>query len=272
MGPQVRLSTKGVFLVFIQTTSLDDAIARLEPPRSTLFRWFRTGKASYIQTADGFEFTLPPYKRKAPKSPHRKFIKPLLEWRSSSLGVKPWSITYQKKQKEYLEKYFKRFPLISSESLRSWLEETDPHRLTLRRLKHAAVSGLARYLYEAQGLISFDEYTKIRMLYPRKPPNFRRKVKYVYEEDLQAILNVATGVDRSLIIFLAETALRVSEALMLEVGDVVFLMTLEKPLSLFGRMWAKVARLVLFHSPELHKRLLDNFVRAIEAAYSHIQL
>lgn len=208
--------------MFIQAKTLDEAIAQLEPPRSTLFRWFSKGKASYTQTPEGFEFNLPPYTRKAPPSPHRKFIAALLQWRSCSLGVRPWSVTYKKKQKEYLEKYFKKYPVVSAESLRAWLEESDPHRLTLRRLKHTAVSGLAKYLYEVEGLINFDEYTKIRTLYPRKPPGFRRKVKYIYDEDLEAILKVAAGVDRSLIVFLSETALRVSEALNLETSDVRF--------------------------------------------------
>jgi integrase len=231
--------------MLIEAPSLRQAISRAGIPKSSFFYWQKTGQANYQKIQqDGtvyFALSLPdgiqikdkikskPILEKQQVDPikhkpvnHKAHIRGLFKWRSSGIGVRGWAKSYQEKQKDYLDKYFEQHRSVTSDNLRAWIEETPSTQLSVRRFKHTSVSGLARYLYEILDILSFDEYTKIRMLYPRKPPGFRRNVRIVYEEDVQTILNLAQEPDKNLLLFLSETGLRISEAFKLQISDVRF--------------------------------------------------
>ena len=93
--------------------------------------------------------------------------------------------------------------------------------VTLRRYKHSCVSSFARFLYEVREILSIDDYSKIKLLYPRKPPQYEPQQKIIYADDIERILaKVSTLYGdnpkqrllvQTLFILQSETALRIAE-------------------------------------------------------------
>lgn len=160
---------------------------------------------------------------------HSQYVDAWIRWREEGLHVRPWSKNYKRGQLIYLNKYFERWKTISSESLEEWLLEVPAIQRSKRVGMHAPISSMAKFLHY-KGLISTEEYTKIRMLYPKKSPYYEPEQKIIYEEDLEVILEKASknhhryqrALNVTLIQFLSETGLRVTEACELTFDDLIF--------------------------------------------------
>jgi integrase len=160
---------------------------------------------------------------------HAQYINEWVQWREMGLYVRPWSKTYKRVQLIQIKLYFNKYKLVSSSCLEEWLSEIAPEKHSNRKDRHAAVSSLAKYL-SLKEILSQEEYIKIKGLYPRKPPGYQPDQRIIYEEDLKAlILKAAKGhskyqslLNQTLLIFLSETGLRVSEACSLTKEDICF--------------------------------------------------
>ncbi|MEM0951721.1 MAG: site-specific integrase [Cyanobacteria bacterium P01_H01_bin.74] len=106
--------------------------------------------------------------------------------------------------------------------------------LSKRRHMHTAVSSMARFLFEqVPDTLTHEAYTRIKMLYPKKPRSYEPEQHLLYEEDIPQVF---AGIQRcypqdpakiqlmkTLITVLLETGLRVAE-----------LVTLTQPQMRFG--------------------------------------
>lgn len=160
---------------------------------------------------------------------HEQYLQEWIHWREQGLHIVPWSKSYKELQLFYLNKYFDRWKAVTSEHLEEWLLETPIEQRTLRKHKHSPISSFAKFLH-LKGLISLEEYTKIKMLHPKKSPYHKPKQRIIYDEDIQKILacidkqphRYQRALNRTLVIFLAATGLRASEACALTVKDLRF--------------------------------------------------
>lgn len=166
-----------------------------------------------------------------PQERHDKYLDEWIAWREEGIHTQPWSESYKRLQLQYIQKYFERWPVISSHYLETWLRETSVMQKTLRTHKHAPVSSYAKFL-ESKGILNPDECRKIKALYPKKSPYYHPEQKIIYKEDLEVILKAADEdggrnkyqriLNKTLIIFLSQTALRVSEMCNLTLSDLRF--------------------------------------------------
>lgn len=164
-------------------------------------------------------------------STHREWIPQWVHWREAGLGIVPWSSSYKQAQLKYIQKYFERWAEISSANLHTWLDETPVQQKTLRVHKHAPVSSMAKFLH-MKGLLSTDELTRIRFLYPKRDPYTKPKQRIINKEGLMKILEaaeVSAGhnhyqriLNKTLILFYAYTGLRSAEGCNLELDDLVY--------------------------------------------------
>ena len=123
---------------------------------------------------------------------HRRFMREWIAFMEDGIHRKPWSDTYKKSQLGYINRYFERYDVISADNLVDWYKtyfqdefeagkrETAaalPIQVTLKRHMQSCVSNFARFLYEQKGILTLDEYTKIKLLYPKKPPTYTPQIK-----------------------------------------------------------------------------------------------
>jgi integrase len=152
---------------------------------------------------------------------HQRYMKAWIAWKEENLHIKSWQPRYKRDQVAYLKKYFAQFDEVSAENLETWLRAVPASQVTKRRHMHSCVSSIARYLYEQEKLITPEEYARIKMLYPKKPPGYEPKQVILFDEDLSTIKQ---NIDKyyedreymkllvdTLITFLSETGVRVSE-------------------------------------------------------------
>lgn len=218
-------------------STINEGLTRLGVSRTSFHRWRKEGKAyAEIETRDGsvcYKITILESKGN-PKMAieadptieslfgHKKFVKGWVEWRDSGLGQKIWSKTYRTKMVRFAKRYFDKFDTVSVEGLRSWLGECDPLQHSTRVDRHAFVSSMAKYLhYEMKELLSHEEYTRIQLLYPRKPPEYEPEQRIIYDSDLQTILEKLPQhhqgkeyhglLIETLITLLSETGMRINE-------------------------------------------------------------
>lgn len=163
------------------------------------------------------------------KEDHDQYIDEWVQWREAGLYVRPWSKTYKRVQLIQLNLYFKKYKMVSHTNLAEWLSEIPPEKHSNRKDRHAAVSSLAKYL-SLKDIISQEECIKIKGIYPKKPPGYQPDQRVIYEEDLNALLIEASKghssyqklLNQTMLIFLSETGLRVSEACNLTREDIRF--------------------------------------------------
>lgn len=157
-----------------------------------------------------------------PDVPHLQLFDEWVSWKDEGVGTKTWSASHKKKCLRYTKRFFKTYNSVTYENLEKYLLETPIHQWALRRAKHSAVSSFAKFLYKKKRLMSRTEYYEIIGLYPKKPKDYKRDIKIITEEHLEPILK-AIGVLyandpykvsmlRNLVVFLSETAVRISEA------------------------------------------------------------
>jgi len=160
---------------------------------------------------------------------HKKYIGDWVAWRESGLSVRPGSASVREIRLYYLEKYFERFDAISAESLEQWLLEIPAQSYSKRKHIHSAVSAMAKYLQHRE-VIDGAEYLKIKALYPKRSPYHPPQQRIIYPEDLQKLIEQAEKnhhryqrtLNITLLKFLSETALRVTEACHLKRVDLRF--------------------------------------------------
>lgn len=221
----------------IIANTLNEGLTILGVSRTSFHRWRKDGRA-YVEMEDRdgkkvCKITIlepkgeTPVVSKAEPSiesffGHKKFVKGWIEWRDSGLGQKIWSKTYRVKMIRFAKRYFDKFDTISVEGLKTWLGECDPLQHSTRVDRHAFVSSMAKYLhYEQKELLSHEEYTRIQLLYPRKPPEYEPEQRIIYDEDLTSILESLPRhyqekpyhglLIETLIILLSETGMRINE-------------------------------------------------------------
>jgi integrase/recombinase XerC len=179
---------------------------------------------------------------------HRRFMREWIEWNEDGIHKTPWSASYKKKQLEYIEKYFNRYDLISAENLVDWLKtyyaqehregkrktpHVDAMQVTLKRHMQSCVSNYARFLYEQKGILTLDDYSKIKLLYPKRPPRYQPTQNLLYDEDLEPIQKAIGKLYekkafsnelllKTVLTLLAETGLRIHELCSLSLENLNF--------------------------------------------------
>lgn len=163
---------------------------------------------------------------------HAQFLEEWIAWKDEGVGTKSWSTSHKKKCLRYVGLFFKSFRQVSAENLEKYLVETPILQWSLRRAKHAAVSSYAKFLYRKKKVLNRTEYYEIRGLYPKKPKDYKRDIKIIHSEHIPAILNsiqelysydsYKVALLTNLVIFLSETALRISEAAAITLGNLSF--------------------------------------------------
>jgi integrase len=233
-----RLVEHGAFIVKITIAdTLNEGLTKLGISRTSFHRWRKAGTACVeMEDRDGkkvCKITILDSKGEEPmvseQDPtieslfgHKKHIKGWVEWRDSGLGQRIWSKTYRTKMIRFAKRYFEVSETISVEGLRKWLQECNPLQHSTRVDRHAFVSSMAKYLHqEMNELLPYEEYTKIQLLYPRKPPEYEPEQRIIYSEDLQTILDSLPShfvgkeyhnlLLETLIILLSETGMRINE-------------------------------------------------------------
>lgn len=152
---------------------------------------------------------------------HKKYLKGWIEWRDSGIGQKVWSKVYRHHQIRYANRFFKQFDVISSENLRTWLNELPPSSQSGRSDRYCFVVSMAKYLYKELNILPEDEHARIKAMYPGKTPDYEPKQHIIYDEDLELIfakLPVYYAekpyhglLIKTMITLLAETGIRISE-------------------------------------------------------------
>lgn len=192
-----------------------ELLSQLGISRATFYRLKKSGKL--VELLEG------------QKKGHEQFIDEWVQWREAGLYIRPWSKTYKRVQLIQLKLYFKKYKLVSHIHLTEWLSELPPEKHSNRKDRHAAVSSLAKYL-SLKDVLSQEEYVKIKNLYPKKPPGYQPDQRVIYQEDLNLLLQEASKghagfqrlLNQTMLIFLSETGLRVSEACALTKDDIRF--------------------------------------------------
>jgi integrase len=164
-----------------------------------------------------------------PADDHSKFLTAWISWRESGLHRRKWASTYKELQLLYINKYFQTYQLINANNLEECLTLIPSESRSKRKHIHSVVSSFADFLQQ-RGLLSRDEYFKIRLLHPKKNHYEKPKQNIISKEQLNALIEQAsTGHQRyqatlnfTLVIFLAQTGLRVSEASNLSINDIHF--------------------------------------------------
>lgn len=179
---------------------------------------------------------------------HRRFMREWVEWNEDGIHKTPWSASYKKKQLLYIEKYFSRYDVISAENLVDWFKtyyaeeyaqgkrktsNVDAMQVTLKRHMQSCISNYARFLYEQKDILTLDEYGKIKLLYPKRPPRYQPSQNLVYDEDLrpidEAVSRLYEGkvfsnelLIKTVFTLLSETGLRIHELCSLSLDNLNF--------------------------------------------------
>jgi integrase len=223
--------------VFKSFANLNDLLEYLGVSRRTFYRGKKDGSIQVdTQLKDGLKSYIH-YEAGDPrhfdkdifKTPHGKHFNQWIEWRENGLHCKPWSKTYKRNQVLYLQLFLKEFGLITSGNLESCLQAIPTIQQSKRKDIHAAVSSFAKFL-DHKGLLQTGEYQRIRGLYPKHNPYYQPQQRLIRKEQLETLINTAMAghvfyqalLNKTLLVFLSETALRVSEASNLAVSDVQF--------------------------------------------------
>lgn len=160
---------------------------------------------------------------------HKNFIPDWVAWRESGLSVRPWSNSHKALQLHYLKKYFDNFRTVSPNNLENWLAKIPAQSYSKRKHIHSAVSAFAKYLNH-KGRITREDYLTIKALFPKRSPYHPPRQRIIYEEDLNKLIETASKghhryqrlLNCTLLIFLSETGLRVTEACNLTRQDLRF--------------------------------------------------
>lgn len=164
---------------------------------------------------------------------HKKHLKGWIEWRDSGIGQKVWSASYRQQQIRLGNNYFKKFDVISCENLRAWMGEFAPKSHSVRVDRYSFVVSMAKYLYkELDGIVSQDEYARLKTMYPGKTPDYEPKQHIIYAEDVAAIFEKLPAyyaqkpyhglLMHTLVTLLAESGMRVSELASLQMENLSF--------------------------------------------------
>jgi integrase len=223
----MNLEFRGLMKTF---TSLPELLLYLQIGRTTYFKLKKQGTIQVEESLIGGKrlYTLQVFDQPTEGS-HKQYKTAWINWRESGLNIRPWSATYKTIQLHYIEKYFADFRGVTAKNLESWLEKVPASSLSKRRHCHRAVSSYARYL-QSKGLLDREEYLRIKALYPKKSPYYQLNQRIIYEQELTKLLDTANTahsryqrtLNHSLMVFLAESALRVSEACGLKLDDLKF--------------------------------------------------
>ncbi|MBY0451254.1 MAG: site-specific integrase [Cyanobacteria bacterium] len=166
------------------------------------------------------------------KVPHKRFMDEWILWRDEGIGTKNWSASHKKRSVSLMKKFFGQWKYLTPEAAEEYLLQTPVASYSQRRCKHAALSSYAKFLNQKKKLINREAYFDIKALYPKKPKDYIRDIKIIHDEHIEPILNTIPKLYshdaykktllRSLIIFLSETAVRISEAAGLVSQNLVF--------------------------------------------------
>ena len=153
---------------------------------------------------------------------HAGFTDEWIEWRDEGIGTKNWSKNHKKRSVALMKKYFQQWDTVTPESAELFLLQTPVTSYSTRRCKHAAFSSFAKFLTQKKKMMDRATYFEIKALYPKKPKDYKREIKVIHEEHIEPILKAIAEVNahdsykvvllRSLVIFLSETGVRISEA------------------------------------------------------------
>ena len=160
---------------------------------------------------------------------HKKYKRDWIEWRENGLLMRPWSKSHKILQLHYIDKYFAQYQHLSSENLEKALAKIPIEKFSMRKHVHTAVSSFAKYM-NYKKLLDEAEYFRIRSLSPKRSPYAPPRQRLITESDLNTLIETAAQVknqdqallNTTLLIFLSETGLRVSEACDLLQADIVF--------------------------------------------------
>lgn len=160
---------------------------------------------------------------------HNHLIEAWIARRESGLHRKKWASTYKDLQLLYIHKYFQAFTAVTPENLEQWLSRVPVEQHSKRKHMHSVVSSFADFL-QYKGLLNRDDYLKIRLLHPKKSHYQNSEPNTINREELiTLLLHAAVGphkyqalLNHTLLLFLSETGLRVSEACSLLSNDIHF--------------------------------------------------
>jgi integrase len=160
---------------------------------------------------------------------HSTYIDDWINWRESGLHRRKWASTYKELQLLYIKKYFRLYQYVTPKNIEHWLSEVPIESRSKRKHMHSVASSFADFL-QFREIISREDYLKIRHLYPKKSHYLKPKQNIISREQLKTLICMAaTGHHRyqamlnfTLVVFLSETALRVSEAANLAIEDIHF--------------------------------------------------
>lgn len=155
-------------------------------------------------------------------TPHKKFLDEWIEWRDEGIGTRNWSASHKKRSVALVKKFFEKWEYVTPETAEKFLLETPVIQYSQRRCKHAAISSFAKFLLQKKRLMDRSVYFEIKALYPKKPKDYKRDIKIIHQEDIGPIMDAVSALFshdsykvtllHSLIIFLSETGVRISEA------------------------------------------------------------
>lgn len=210
--------------------SLSELLLYLQIGRTTYFKLKKQGDIQVEEILKGNKrlYILGEFDRPREDS-HKQYQEGWVTWQENGLLVRPWSSTYKDLQLHYIGRYFADFQTVSASNLAAWLENIPATSLSKRRHSHSAVSSYAKYLNH-KGLLEREEYLKIKALYPKKSPYHQYNQRIIYQEELNRLIQQTHKghsryqrlLNRTLLVFLSETGLRVSEACHLKRDDLRF--------------------------------------------------
>jgi integrase len=150
---------------------------------------------------------------------HKKLVADWVSWRESGLTIRPWSNSHKELQLFYIGKYFEQFQYVNVQNLEAWLTSVPTSSFSKRKHMHSTASSFAKYLRH-RGLLEGAEHLKIQALSPKRSPYHSPRLRIIDADALNILLQVASKAHHryqrllnvTLLVFLSETGLRVSEA------------------------------------------------------------
>jgi integrase len=127
------------------------------------------------------------------------------------------------------------------------------------------VSSFAKFL-DQKGFLQAGEYQRIRGLYPKKSPYYQPIQKIIRKEDLEILIKTAMAghvfyqalLNKTLLIFLSETGLRVSEAAGLTLNDAQYC---DIPAKAYIRTFGKGGKWRLVPFSKLAQKTVSEYLR-----------
>lgn len=165
---------------------------------------------------------------------HKKHLKGWTQWRDDGFGMRIWSKTYRQQQTVIGKRYFEKFDVISTENLKTWMQEMPADSSHSGRVdRYSFVASMAKYLYsEVPGTLTEDDYIRIKGSYPRKSPNHDPVQHIIHKEDLDSIFaflpehyegkEYHAELLKCIIIFMSETGVRISEMASIQRTNLTF--------------------------------------------------